>query len=859
MKQSIMKFSVLLIIFLLSGVGSALALPNGHFLPANMTQGNMSVIINYNGTGRPGDVVNITADFNKPVANATISITENTSFVRATVGDSLPTNEMMTPLGGNSFSYLYSLPTDINGLLGVDITPLGGSNGMTPLDSNGNPVDIGSGGSGIDFSDNGFGSGIDPFIKIISPNSQFANVSCVNFNFTAYDYSNESQIVYTFWLDGVQKNNGIINSGTYKQLQFELADGKHTYEVRTKDSMSQDHTTGTQTVYVDTKCPSVTLVSPQDGFKQVIGATKFNFTCEDELAALYGQKLSYILYIDGQPVNDMFGSTTADSGVPVTKEINLADGAHNWSVLVQDGAGNQVTSEVWKFYVDLNGLTVSLDTPNGQYVSASPSFKFKVTGNSGMGPSLPIGMDPSLPFLNGSSSVKPGTGLPFNWELLIDGKVVQKGSCDEKGDYNSNEGNLGTVCCAEDCAESCFVVGKENYSIKASVVDGINKNWTVVVTDTTTGKVYQPAVNSFSVDSVAPAPVAHLYSQDKPGVTKWNDITNSPGLDVYWIPNKEKDLVTPTPYEVYVSTSKPSRIEDMELVNKTYLPIDEITTYGKGGKPLVYGKDYWVAVIARDNASNYGKDFSVYGPVQTYEDMDIQLNEGWNLKSVPQNPVDDSPASVFGENSTVLYWDGSCWQFPETIEACKGYWVYRQYPFQTSVQFKGMGSDCADLNVPPSLTLTPGWHMIGHTYMSAAPWSATLSSLKGINLAGLITDYKYSNLITYDQDEGWGGIIPDVSDEAAAGNGQNTPAMGQYIYSLTPLPVGALQSDNYMVPGQGYWIFMKDQGIYGSIEKVYQNLNNATDIDNGTDSGIDTGDFSNFNPEDPSTWPIGME
>ena len=763
----------------------------------------------------------------------------------------------------------------------MEINPLGGSEGITPLDSNGNPVDIGSGIGGIDFSDNGFGSGIDPFIDIISPDSEFVNESCVNFNFTAYDYSNGSQIVYTFWLDGVQKNNGIINSGTYKLLQFELADGKHTYEVRTKDSMSQDHTTGTQTVYVDTKCPSVTLVSPQDGFKQVIGATKFNFTCEDELAAQYGQKLSYILSIDGQPVNDIFGST-ADSGVPVAKEINLADGAHNWSVLVQDGAGNQVTSEVWKFYVDLNGLTVSLDTPNGGYVSANPTFKFKVTGNSGMngmgssipgdmgssipgdmGSSIPGDMGSSIPFLNGSNSVKPGTGLPFDWQLLIDGKVVQKGSFDEKGDYNSNEGDRGCVCCAEDGSDG-FVVGKENYSLKVSVVDGINKNWTVVITDTTTGKVYQPAVYSFSVDSVAPAPVAHLYSQDKPGVTKWNDITNSAGLDVYWIPNKEKDLVAPTPYEVYVSTSKPSCIEDMELVNKTYLPIDEILNCG--GKPLVYGKDYWVAVIARDNASNYGKDFSVYGPVQTYEDMDIQLNEGWNLKSVPQNPVDDSPASVFGENSTVLYWDGSCWQFPETIDACKGYWVYRQYPFQTSVKFKGMGSDCADMNVPPSVALTPGWHMIGHTYMSAAPWSATLSSLKGINLAGLITDYKYSSLITYDQDEGWGGIIPDVSDEAAAANGENTgvPPMGQYIYSLTPLPVGALQSDNYMVPGQGYWIFMKDEGIYGSIEKVYQNLNNATDIDNGVDTGTDNGgipgdfDPSSFDPNDQSTWPIGM-
>ena len=132
------------------------------------------------------------------------------------------------------------------------------------------------------------------------------------------------------------------------------------------------------------------------------------------------------------------------------------------------------------------------------------------------------------------------------------------------------------------------------------------------------------------------------------------------------------------PYEVYISTSKPSCIEDMENVGNTTKDLPLMTDINKSsGKPLVYGKDYWVAVIARDNASNYNSAFSCVGPVQTYEDMEITLNEGWNLKSVPKSLVASTVrASVFGEGSTVLYWDGSCWQFPDTIEPCKGYWVY---------------------------------------------------------------------------------------------------------------------------------------------------------------------------------------
>jgi hypothetical protein len=33
--------------------------------------------------------------------------------------------------------------------------------------------------------------------------------------------------------------------------------------------------------------------------------------------------------------------------------------------------------------------------------------------------------------------------------------------------------------------------------------------------------------------------------------------------------------------------------------------------------------------------------------------------------------------------------------------------------------------------------------------------------------------------------------------------------------------VGTLQYQGIMVPGQGYWIFMKQEGTYASIESMY--------------------------------------
>jgi hypothetical protein len=753
---------------------------------------DIGVNLNRTGNFRPGDIVNITANFSKPVDHANISISDGLPLVSNAnlVGANLLDNMPMDKIDGDTFAYDYLIPEGTNGPLNIDISG---------FDDLGNLLGDGS-------FPNGDGLNVgDPYISIISPDSEFAGKKCVDFNFTAYDAYGQSgsQLTYTFSLDG-NKESGVITSGTYKKLSKELADGKHTWEIQTRDSYGNTHTTGSRVLYVDTGCPSVKLNSPQDCYKEVIGATQFNFTCQDALAAQYSDlDLSYQLYIDGQRAENFSYpgsgfSGDAKSGQSIVKELELDDGVHNWSVFVEDGAGNNATSEVRKFYVSLDGLSVSLVSPDGGYVPSNPKFTFTVVGKNG-----------------------EGAGLPFHYKLLIDGKEV---------DANCDQADKNLVCCTDgDCGVGDFVVGKNNYSITAAVKDGENKNGTVIITDCTSSRTYQPGSKSFSVDSIAPASVANLNVLDALGLTYWQETRDYPGLMVSWNPSTDKDLVK-LPYEVYISTSKPSCIEDMQKVNTTGLethtdgtktPNQELVnssdTYlcieALDGKDLVYGKDYWVAVIARDNASNYNSNFSICGPVRTYEDMNIALEEGWNLKSVPKTLVNACPEDVFGDGSIVLYWDGSCWQFPETIEPCKGYWVYTEKPLMTNVQFKGMSADDTNPDVPASLELTPGWHMIGHTSACYAPWSTTLSSLNDFEALG---DYRFSNLMTYDHSEGWGGIIPTLADIIA--NGTNM----QYLSSTAPRPVGALQTDGYMVPGQGYWIFMKDEGTYASIENSYK-------------------------------------
>ena len=75
---------------------------------------------------------------------------------------------------------------------------------------------------------------------------------------------------------------------------------------------------------------------------------------------------------------------------------------------------------------------------------------------------------------------------------------------------------------------------------------------------------------------------------------------------VCWDKNTENDL-TSNPYVILISDSKLSSIEDM----KQAVPVSMIYDAGTymymnigayDGKPLVYGQNYWVAVIALDKA-----------------------------------------------------------------------------------------------------------------------------------------------------------------------------------------------------------------------------------------------------------------
>ncbi|OGV74539.1 MAG: hypothetical protein A3K19_08495 [Lentisphaerae bacterium RIFOXYB12_FULL_65_16] len=95
--------------------------------------------------------------------------------------------------------------------------------------------------------------------------------------------------------------------------------------------------------------------------------------------------------------------------------------------------------------------------------------------------------------------------------------------------------------------------------------------------------------------------------------------------------------------------------------------------------------------------------------------FDLTLTEGWNLVSVPIDPVDGGVAVLFGENAGVVWqWNGTAFERAETIVAKQAYWLYAP---TGPVTIPIVGTAVAD-----SVRAVPaGWSLVGP--VTAEPFS----------------------------------------------------------------------------------------------------------------------------------------
>jgi hypothetical protein len=196
----------------------------------------------------------------------------------------------------------------------------------------------------------------------------------------------------------------------------------------------------------------------------------------------------------------------------------------------------------------------------------------------------------------------------------------------------------------------------------------------------------------------------------------------------------------------------------------------------KNGSRLVYTDEYrWAdADSTFEDVAPGGKS----SEPPTSITVDLSLTTGWNLVSLPVNPVDGNisalMSSVVGKFLAVYAYDNANGQYRSyipgaasnnltTLEVGRGYWVYMNEAVKLSVK----GTPAAK-----SIPLGVGWNLAGFNSRSAMPVSGAFASIQG----------KFDAVYGYD-------------------NGS-----GQYK-AYAPPTINDLSS---LKPGEGYWIHTKE-------------------------------------------------
>ena len=166
----------------------------------------------------------------------------------------------------------------------------------------------------------------------------------------------------------------------------------------------------------------------------------------------------------------------------------------------------------------------------------------------------------------------------------------------------------------------------------------------------------------------------------------------------------------------------------------------------------------------------------------------IELDDGWNLISLPLNPEDnatlsvlepilDSCDSVWTYNSFTESWNRYIINGPSSLndlikmEPGAGYWINMTRKETLMVT----GYEITYMNVP----LRKGWNQVGYNSLSQLPVEAALSSIYGI----------FHSISTYDSStKSWLNYAVDGPD---------------FLNNL-----------GHLKPGQGYWIIVADNCIW---------------------------------------------
>lgn len=305
---------------------------------------------------------------------------------------------------------------------------------------------------------------LPPSVNIIPPDSDYTNDTESEVDFIVED-NTSSTLNCSLYIDGTlnQTNGTVANSTPTSFLIVGLAEGNHTVQVSCEDDAGNVDTSEVEDIIVDLTPPQIELISPENDYLGSDTIVTFNFNATDELSP----EITSSLYIDG----DLVQTTTSDHFT-----VPVSEGAHNWSIVSVDLAGNANTSEVRDFTLDQTAPAIVLhEPPNRRRITSSEpvdvTFSFSATDNHATTVDCTFYLDGSANYTNGS--VQDGVPVSFSrtldlgthdWRVVCSDDVnntgttpyrtitIGTGSNDDDDDDDDPDPSI-TIAFAQNCPE----------------------------------------------------------------------------------------------------------------------------------------------------------------------------------------------------------------------------------------------------------------------------------------------------------------------------------------------------------------------------------------------------------------------
>jgi len=203
---------------------------------------------------------------------------------------------------------------------------------------------------------------------VLAPDINFSGLTTASGNYsessitvavTANDEYLDTVTTYLYNSTGLV--NTTIDSDSITVTYTNLPEGTYYVNATANDTASNNASTVTRTIVLDTTPPGVVVLAPVDSFNSSVSNQNFSINATDATGISCTLFMDKLGYVGNQSINT---NTSVTSGASTTLNASsLNNRTHTWYVNCSDAAGNSNTSSTRTITIDQVAPSVTITTP----------------------------------------------------------------------------------------------------------------------------------------------------------------------------------------------------------------------------------------------------------------------------------------------------------------------------------------------------------------------------------------------------------------------------------------------------------------------------------------------------------------